>query len=89
LSPSVPHEGRLGFHPGGSIGNPAPDEAAALLWAMGRLAGPRGALLLGVDLVKPRCTLEQAYDDDKGRTGAQQTHTARCRTPAPAACRPG
>lgn len=70
LPPHVPRDGRLVFYPGSSIGNATPDEAVTLLRAMGDVAGLRGALLIGVDLVKARRTLERAYDDDQGCTAA-------------------
>lgn len=70
LPPSVPRDGRLLFYPGSSIGNATPDEAVVLLRAMGQVAGHRGALLIGVDLVKSARTLERAYDDEQGVTAA-------------------
>ena len=57
------------FYPGSSIGNFTPDEALAFLrQARGASAG--GALLIGVDLVKPVAVLEKAYDDPLGITAA-------------------
>jgi dimethylhistidine N-methyltransferase len=57
------------FYPGSSIGNFDPQEAARLLrQARGVAAG--GALLIGVDLVKPAEVLEAAYDDALGITAA-------------------
>ena len=59
----------LVFYPGSSIGNFAPDEALRLLReARGLAAG--GALLIGVDLLKPAALLEAAYDDALGVTAA-------------------
>ena len=59
----------LVFYPGSSIGNFAPDEALRLLReARGLAAG--GALLIGVDLLKPAVLLEAAYDDALGVTAA-------------------
>ena len=57
------------FYPGSSIGNFSPDQALRLLGEVRSIAG-RGALLIGVDLVKPRTTLEAAYDDPLGVTAA-------------------
>lgn len=70
LPACVPRDGRLVFYPGSSIGNATPDGAVKLLQAMARVAGLRGALLVGVDLVKSRRTLERAYDDEDGVTAA-------------------
>jgi L-histidine N-alpha-methyltransferase len=58
------------FHyPGSSIGNFAPADALRLLTQM-RSAAPRGAALIGVDLVKPESVLIPAYDDALGVTAA-------------------
>lgn len=57
------------FYPGSSVGNFTPDEALALLrQAHAECRG--GALLIGVDLVKPFDVLEAAYDDPLGVTAA-------------------
>jgi dimethylhistidine N-methyltransferase len=62
----------LFFYPGSSIGNFAPAEALAFLQAIrGHCARrPGSGLLIGVDLRKPRATLEAAYDDALGVTAA-------------------
>ena len=57
------------FYPGSSIGNFSPEQACALL-QQARTAAQGGALLIGVDLVKPVETLEAAYDDALGITAA-------------------
>lgn len=57
---------QLVFFPGSTIGNFEPPEAVTLLRRLGRLAGPGGAILLGVDLHKDRDVLERAYDDAAG-----------------------
>jgi dimethylhistidine N-methyltransferase len=57
------------FYPGSSIGNFTPDEALAFLCQV-RAACQGGALLIGVDLVKPIEILEPAYDDPLGVTAA-------------------
>lgn len=63
-------EGRaLVFYPGSSIGNFSPEEARRLL-AQARSVAAGGALLIGVDLVKPADVLEAAYDDALGITAA-------------------
>ena len=59
----------LVFYPGSSIGNFAPDDALRLL-REARTTAAGGALLIGVDLVKPQSLLEAAYDDDLGVTAA-------------------
>ncbi|CAM3460574.1 L-histidine N(alpha)-methyltransferase [Bordetella flabilis] len=60
---------RVFFYPGSSIGNLAPDDAAALLHRI-RRQSEGGAIIIGVDLVKPRDILEPAYDDAVGVTAA-------------------
>jgi len=57
------------FYPGSSIGNFAPTDALRLL-REAREAARGGALLIGVDLVKPADVLESAYDDALGVTAA-------------------
>lgn len=57
------------FYPGSSIGNFAPDEALVFL-RQARAACQGGALLIGIDLVKPGEILEPAYDDPLGVTAA-------------------
>jgi len=60
---------RIGFFPGSTIGNFLPTEAAAFLrMAADLLRG--GALILGVDLVKPPEQLHKAYNDAQGITAA-------------------
>ena len=60
---------RTMFYPGSSIGNFTPAEALALLRQV-HTASAGGALLIGVDLVKPTAILERAYDDPLGVTAA-------------------
>ena len=57
------------FYPGSSIGNFGPEEALRLL-LQARAVAAGGALLIGVDLVKPVEVLEAAYDDALGITAA-------------------
>ncbi len=59
----------LVFYPGSSIGNFDPQAARTLL-QQARETARGGALLIGVDLVKPRAVLEAAYDDALGVTAA-------------------
>jgi len=57
------------FYPGSSVGNFTPAAAVDFLQQVrGEMHG--GALLIGVDLVKPSAVLEPAYDDPLGVTAA-------------------
>jgi dimethylhistidine N-methyltransferase len=69
LPVDVAGEQPLVFYPGSSIGNFDPAGALAFLRQAHALAG-RGALLIGVDLVKDVGVLEAAYDDALGVTAA-------------------
>jgi dimethylhistidine N-methyltransferase len=60
----------VGFFPGSTIGNFAPDEARRFLASARRRLGPGARFVVGVDLVKPKATLEAAYDDAAGVTAA-------------------
>jgi dimethylhistidine N-methyltransferase len=66
----LPARRRVAFFPGSTIGNFDPQDAVALLRKMARDAGPGGALVIGVDLVKEADTLVRAYDDARGVTAA-------------------
>jgi L-histidine Nalpha-methyltransferase len=55
---------------GSTIGALEPDDRAALLTAVARVLGSDGALLLGLDLVKPVERIVAAYDDDEGLSAA-------------------
>lgn len=57
------------YFPGSTIGNFEPHEASALLHQIARMPGSEGALV-GIDLVKPKPTLEAAYNDSDGITAA-------------------
>ncbi len=59
---------RLVFFPGSTIGNFEPDDACELLRTFRTVAGPDGALLVGVDLRKDPAILERAYNDSAGVT---------------------
>jgi dimethylhistidine N-methyltransferase len=61
----------LGFFPGSTIGNLRRAEAIGLLRRLGALGG---AVLIGVDLVKPAGVLHAAYDDANGVTAAFTTN---------------
>ncbi len=56
------------FFPGSTIGNFEPEEAVRFLQRIARLCGPRGGLLVGVDLKKSPQTLNAAYNDAQGIT---------------------
>ena len=59
---------RLVFFPGSTIGNFNPEEASDFLQKLQQIAGPKGSLLIGVDLIKDKEVLEAAYDDKNGVT---------------------
>ncbi len=61
---------RAGFFPGSTVGNFEPVEAEALLGRFGRILGVGAHIIVGVDLVKEKATLEAAYDDAAGVTAA-------------------
>jgi dimethylhistidine N-methyltransferase len=61
---------RVVYFPGSTIGNLTPAEAHAFLRATRRLVGPRGAMLVGVDLKKDVALLHAAYNDARGVTAA-------------------
>jgi dimethylhistidine N-methyltransferase len=69
LTPYRPRR-RAVFFPGSTIGNFDPPEAVAFLVNARNLAGPGGALVIGVDLRKDKAVLEAAYDDPQGVTAA-------------------
>lgn len=70
LPPGDPKSPLLVFFPGSTIGNLRPAEACALLARLGRLTGPRGWILVGVDPVRDAARLHAAYDDPEGITAA-------------------
>lgn len=61
---------RVAFFPGSTIGNLYRDEAEALLALWRARLGPRGLMIVGVDLKKDPKVLEAAYDDAAGVTEA-------------------
>lgn len=69
LPPGTTGGPALVFYPGSSIGNFSPPQARELL-RQARAVAAGGALLVGVDLVKPVGVLEAAYDDALGITAA-------------------
>ena len=69
--PDSAHDARrVAFFPGTTIGNLHPPQAVALLREIARVVGPRGGLLLGVDLRKDPTILHAAYNDAHGVTAA-------------------
>lgn len=69
-APYLTADRRLLYYPGSSIGNFAPDDAAALLARFRHLAGESGQLLIGFDLKKDPVHLHRAYNDAAGVTAA-------------------
>ncbi len=61
---------RLVYFPGSTIGNLLPQEAHAFLRMTRGQVGPRGVMLIGVDLKKDANVLHTAYNDAKGVTAA-------------------
>nr|MDQ2860149.1 L-histidine N(alpha)-methyltransferase [Pseudomonadota bacterium] len=61
---------QVGFFPGSTIGNFAPDAAVALMARIRGLLGAGASLIVGVDLAKDEATLTAAYDDAEGVTAA-------------------
>ncbi len=59
---------RVGFFPGSTIGNFAPDAAEALMRRMRDVLGNDGLFIVGVDLAKDEETLVSAYNDAQGVT---------------------
>lgn len=60
----------VGFFPGSTIGNFAPDEAEALLHSARELLGPGSLFIVGADVAKDPAVLVPAYDDAQGVTAA-------------------
>lgn len=61
---------RVVYFPGSTIGNLTQDEALAFLRMTRGQVGPRGAMLVGVDLKKDANVLHAAYNDARGVTAA-------------------
>jgi dimethylhistidine N-methyltransferase len=66
--PDAPVRRRAVYYPGSTIGNFHPTEAQEFLSGIAEVCDTGGALLLGVDLIKPRSVLEAAYNDREGVT---------------------
>jgi dimethylhistidine N-methyltransferase len=61
---------RVVYFPGSTIGNLTPAEAHAFMRMTRGQVGPRGAMLVGVDLKKDANVLHAAYNDARGVTAA-------------------
>ena len=68
--PPEPARRRAVYFPGSTIGNFSRAAAGRLLARMAEVCGPGGAVLIGVDLLKPVDVLEPAYNDASGVTAA-------------------
>ncbi len=66
--PKIMPERNIVYFPGSTIGNFQNPEAVALLRVMREEARNDGALLIGVDLEKPKDVVEPAYNDAAGIT---------------------
>ncbi len=62
------------FFPGSTLGNLERQEAADFLRMITGLIRETGKLLIGIDLVKDRSTIERAYNDSKGVTARFNIH---------------
>ncbi len=56
------------YFPGSTIGNFTPEGAADLLAKIARVLGPKGGLLIGIDLQKDPELITAAYNDEQGVT---------------------
>jgi L-histidine N-alpha-methyltransferase len=61
---------RVAFFPGSTIGNLEPAAAEVFLRGLRDMVGKSGAVIVGVDLQKPKSILETAYNDPEGYTRA-------------------
>lgn len=59
---------RVAFFPGSSLGNFEPLDALVLLRRIAKMVGPKGGLLIGLDLKKDPNILHAAYNDAQGVT---------------------
>lgn len=64
----------LGFFPGSTIGNFAPEQASRFLTRWAAALGTGAGLVIGVDLKKSRTVLEAAYNDAQGVTADFNTN---------------
>jgi len=68
---------KLGFFPGGTLGNMVARTATDLLRTMRETLGEGSMLLVGMDLIKDTAVLEAAYDDAGGVTAEFNLNLAR------------
>jgi dimethylhistidine N-methyltransferase len=68
--PAARRSSVVGFFPGSTIGNFAPDEAVEFLCNARAVLGPGSKFVVGADLAKPAEVLIPAYADDQGVTAA-------------------
>jgi len=68
LPHAVDHLPRVGFFPGSTIGNFAPEEAVRFLRLARTLLGEDAIFIIGADVVKDVATLQAAYNDEQGVT---------------------
>jgi dimethylhistidine N-methyltransferase len=68
--PTLPVARTVAFFPGSTIGNLQPADVHTFLRRVAELCGPRGGLIVGVDLRKDPRILEPAYNDAAGVTAA-------------------
>ncbi|PPR79527.1 MAG: Histidine N-alpha-methyltransferase [Alphaproteobacteria bacterium MarineAlpha2_Bin1] len=59
---------RIGFFPGSTIGNFEPSVVSKLLKNFGNFLGKNSKLIIGIDLIKNKKTLLNAYNDKEGLT---------------------
>lgn len=67
---ALDNQTNLVYFPGSTIGNFSPVKAIEILKNFNRLCGVGGYVLVGIDLVKERQVLLDAYDDKAGITAA-------------------
>ena len=63
-----PHERKVAFFHGSTLGNFHPDQAVAFLRGVRAVVGDDGAMVLGADRRKDKAVLEAAYNDAAGVT---------------------
>lgn len=62
----VPTDNRVVFFPGSTLGNMSEPERIKLLKAFAEAGGETGRVLVGIDIVKDRDVMLNAYDDPQG-----------------------
>ena len=70
LPPTTADLRKVGFFPGSTIGNIEPGDVPAFLRGVGRVLGPGGRFIVGVDAKKAESMLNAAYNDGAGVTRA-------------------